>query len=63
MGWLRSELVARFEPAQSARGFAVLDLRLKIAPLERFLHSVSLQVMRRLITTGGQRFKSCSCGQ
>ena len=26
MGWLRSELVARFEPAQSARGFAVLDV-------------------------------------
>ena len=39
---VRRELVAL---AQSARGFAVLDLPLKIAPPERFLHSVSLQVM------------------
>jgi hypothetical protein len=39
MGWLGSELVARFEPPQSARGLsAVLDLQTKNVPLARFLY-------------------------
>ena len=53
MGWLRSEVVACFEPAQSARGFAVLDLRAKNVPLARFLHVFSLQVM----STGSEHRK------
>lgn len=42
MEWLRSE---RAGPAQSARGFAVLDLQTKNVPLARFLNALSLQVM------------------
>jgi len=41
MGWLRSEVVAPFEPAQSARGFTVLDLQTKNVPLARFLNALS----------------------
>jgi len=40
------QLFLGVEPTQPARGLSpVLNLRLKIAPLERFLDSLSLQVM------------------